>query len=354
LAIVQNYMLTRTPGPDQACRQLAQPATRGSAANRFARARAQGWLLRRRERSLDEEEAPSAAEFEHLLTLKKCCEAFTEEFQQELSELMYKEVHRRTAKEIEAAFCESEAVLTPPPPPPSKRSRRRAASAKGKARRGAADAADAPADGTPASGLGSMPDLLRKYDTDGSIANLMELERENPEAMLEPDDLEQVQLGSQQTQCAACRAMCKVGLTRVKKRKALRDEDRISEVVSNLCVGTPAGDDSYPKYPGNPPLWGELYTVRRGGGGSGVWEMRKLPKGAMAEEASGELGYDALLIKHAIIQRACRATLAESEVDLAELIYTEPTVTTARLQAAYCEPLCRDAPGGGGALKDEV
>ena len=34
-----------------------------------------------------------------------------------------------------------------------------------------------------------MDDLLQKYDTDGSISNLIEMERESPEAMLEPDDL---------------------------------------------------------------------------------------------------------------------------------------------------------------------
>ena len=56
LAIVQNYVLARTPGPEN------------------------GWLLHKRERMLDEEEAPSASEFEHLLTLKGCCEAFTEEY----------------------------------------------------------------------------------------------------------------------------------------------------------------------------------------------------------------------------------------------------------------------------------
>ena len=46
-----------------------------------------------------------------------------------------------------------------------------------------------------------MDDLLQKYDTDGSISNLIEMERENPEAMLEPDDLAKVQTGSTEIRC---------------------------------------------------------------------------------------------------------------------------------------------------------
>ena len=106
------------------------------------------------------------------------------------------------------------------------------------------------------------------------------------------------------------------------------------------------------RYPGNPPLWGELYTVARAGG-SGAWEMSRLPKGARPDESSGEHEYNALLVKHSMISRACRATLAErDEPDLAELIYKDRSVTTAQLQATYCEPLC--AAGTGAPLKDEV
>ena len=48
--------------------------------------------------------------------------------------------------------------------------------------------------------------------------------------------------------------------------QVLRDEDGLSEIVGDICVGTPErAQDSgaYPKYPGNPPLWGEMYTVSR-------------------------------------------------------------------------------------------
>ena len=67
------------------------------------------------------------------------------------------------------------------------------------------------------------------------------------------------------------------------------------------------------RYPGNPPLWGELYTVARAGG-SGAWEMSRLPKGARPAESSGEHEYNALLVKHSMISRACKQVLLERDV----------------------------------------
>ena len=61
----------------------------------------------------------------------------------------------------------------------------------------------------------------------------------------------------------------------------LRDEDGLSEIVGDICVGVPESSGEYPKYPGNPPLWGEMYRVRER---EGRWRMLRLPKGAPIEE----------------------------------------------------------------------
>ena len=61
----------------------------------------------------------------------------------------------------------------------------------------------------------------------------------------------------------------------------LRDEDGLSEIVGDSCVGVPESSGEYPKYPGNPPLWGEMYRVRER---EGRWRMLRLPKGAPIEE----------------------------------------------------------------------
>ena len=196
----------------------------------------------------------------------------------------------------------------------------------------------------------SMEEMLRKYDTDGSIANLIELEREVPEAMLEAEQLEQVEAGSWQVRCEVCGAMCKVARRAAARRGAGRDEEALSRITSDLCVGTPAGSDAHPKYPGNPPLWGEKYSVRREGGGQ--WTMRPLPRGAPPEERAGEGGaeYDALLIKHAIISRACRGVESDAEVDLAELMYKRGV--GGEVCAEYCRGYC--AGRRSARQKDEV
>jgi len=38
----------------------------------------------------------------------------------------------------------------------------------------------------------SMEEMLDKYDTDGTMANLLEMERTSSESMLEPEELAQV------------------------------------------------------------------------------------------------------------------------------------------------------------------
>lgn len=236
LAIVQNYTLTKTP----------RSKTSSS------------WALLKRATKLDDEEGgmPDPETFKHIMTLKKACEAFTDDFQQELSELMYKDALVKDPDVIIDEFCLPLDSLKKPkrPTPPKKRAPASPSPPKSRKR------SEPPA----AAGPPSMDDLLQKYDTDGSISNLIELERENPEAMLEPDDLAKVQAGSTEIRCDVCRALAKATLQRAKTAKVLRDEDGLSEIVGDICVGTPESSGAYPKYPGNPPLWGEMYTVRVG------------------------------------------------------------------------------------------
>jgi len=223
-----------------------------------------------------------------------------------------------------------------------------------------------------------------RYDTDGSISNLMEMERENPEAMLEPADLEEVQSGAAQIRCDVCHAAAKVAYNRAVKRKLLRDEEAISHLVHNeVCYGTPADrtDDEYPKYPGNPPLWGEQYTVSKQSGGGGaagddaagaerVWAMRRLAKGAQVEEKGGK-EYSELVVKHAMISRACKQVVLEYDeyvddgdgesADLAQSIYefasgSAPSGAGAarRLAQGYCRPFCAGGGTAAAERKDEL
>ena len=126
----------------------------------------------------------------------------------------------------------------------------------------------------------------------------------------------------------------------------LRDEDGLSEIVGDICVGVPESSGEYPKYPGNPPLWGEMYTVREEGG---RWRLLPLPKGKPIEEKSGNSEYNYMVIKHSMISRACKAVVAELEPDLPQIMITRSEWTAKQLAAEYCAEAC-DADVG----KDEL
>ncbi|KAL1510565.1 hypothetical protein AB1Y20_006866 [Prymnesium parvum] len=324
LAVVQNYSLTKRAAP------------------------VRSWRLEKRAGRLDDEEHPDPASFAHLLTLKKICEAFTDEQQQELSELMYKETYAKDPAEIREAFCTGE-VIAPPPPPRKQPAARTssseeqgdAQSTRGKARKEGRRAKEAEKE---TSKMPSMEDMLKKYDTDGSISNLIEMERESPELMLEPEELQEVQTGAGQLRCDVCRAATTVAHRRAKKGK-LRDEAQLTELVSSLCVGTPEGSLEYPKYPGNPPLWGELYTLSKK---LGRWSMERLKKGAQKEEKAGKEGgvdYNRLIMKHSMISRACKNVVHEHpELDLAEYMFSHSQDSAAELAAGFCNRFfCLDA-----------
>jgi len=345
LAIVQNYTLVRTAPPSH------------------------GWLLDKRAVRLDDLEPgdTSPADFEHLLLLKKACEHYTEEWQHELSGAMYtRTAAGLSANKIASDLCDD---VAPPVRPKRKARASGGGGGGGKAKKGSGKGSSkggkkGSSPGGEGEGVPSMDELLQKYDTDGTITRLMELERESPEAMLEPAQLEEATAGAEHLRCGVCRAMCKQALVEARAAKALRDEESLSAITSSLCVGVPTGYDdpeNQPKYPGNPPLWGERYRVRkrRGAGGEDRWRLEPLPKKAAPEEQSGA-EYDSLVMKHAMITRACRAV--ESDVDgddLAETIYSlaaslaasQPgkKLGAAALGDAFCARHCEAESGGEGA-----
>jgi len=55
------------------------------------------------------------------MTLKHVCQQFTDDLQQELSELMYRAAMASEADTIVADFCTSRRAPAPPPPPRKRR-----------------------------------------------------------------------------------------------------------------------------------------------------------------------------------------------------------------------------------------
>ena len=227
------------------------------------------------------------------------------------------------------------------------------------------------------------------------------MEKENPEAMLESDELKEVESGAVDIRCSVCHAASKVAYNRAAKRRLLLDEEGLTTLVYNeLCYGTPLDmvEKEYPKYPGNPPLWGELYQVNKrdveGGGsyredehgrgtftaGKMKWVMSKLKKGATPDEKGGK-EYNELIIKHSMISRACKAIREmedtsgggddeeeEDRPDLSQAIYeyasrlkgSKNGGKAQELASIYCKPFCPESERSvlekmyRGARKDEL
>ena len=327
LAIMQNYTLTRTK---------------------------MRWKLSRRLTRLDDDEDPKPSAVKYLSMLKQVCSAFAEDLQQDISELMYKHTGEAgtAAAEIEAQFCDGPDIQKPHKPPKTPRGR---PSGEAKHRQELKQSKQKqpkqkrPTKGSASEDSAELRQLLEEYDTDGTIREMIVREDESPESMLEAAQLEQVQIGARQLRCAACGALVKVVQRRARKQQALHDETRLQEITSAVCLGTMSAQKN-PKYPGNPPLWVEMYSVRQAA--DGEWTMGRLPKGAQLEEKSEEFDRDQLTMKHAMISRSCKMVLEEAEDDLAVLMYGKPSQSFGDLRARFCEDFC-DGKGSAGK-KDEL
>ena len=66
----------------------------------------------------DDENDLSSTDIHAMLLVKKACEQFADEFQQEISEVMYRQVSSKSAGAIAEPFCSK--ILEAPEPRPSK------------------------------------------------------------------------------------------------------------------------------------------------------------------------------------------------------------------------------------------
>ena len=87
LAIIQNYTLSSTPAPHNT------------------------WTLTKRTVKLDDDDDAAPSDFVNLMTLKQVCELFTEEHQQELSEMMYRATMSESAETIVGEFCARDEIV---------------------------------------------------------------------------------------------------------------------------------------------------------------------------------------------------------------------------------------------------
>jgi hypothetical protein len=304
-----------------------------------------------------------------MLEIKRGCDAFTDEWQQELSEAIYKGAARMDGDAIADQLCPR--LLRPAPKPP-----KRAATAPGAAATVAARPA-ATRERTPArakgSGLAASVDaaapmdvlsMLRSFDTDGSIAQLIRDETIAPQLMLDANDAAALR-GAQadaQLRCDVCELLVDEAYARVLRRVpgglAVAGPDQLLEIVETLCAAR--GDDDHvgggdegaaakEMRQGMPAWASEQFEARQDA--HGRWRAHRLTPSELRARARDPGGYDARVLSTAALLHACRALVDEgTDDDDDELVAhmhahksLDPASARERVRATFCRAPCASA-----------
>lgn len=313
------------------------------------------WRLVKQPEADDDAGYEPAPSVEAMLAIKAACETFTDEWHQQLSELMYKHVMERSAEEIAAGFC----------PDAIRQGRADVASAtrgasgqtvpraqKKKKRKQKKEPANAAAEET-------VPDyasMLDQFDTDGSLRRLMQLEAESPDAMLEDAQRDLIEAGAEQLSCSVCGLLVRLARARAAKLPhalAGASEDELVSLVDGLCMGELRREDGLPEYAGNPPAWAVERFEARHDKATG-WQLQQLSRDDRRARKRDPPPYDDVVISSAILTRACKRVLLgdgedDSDVDndLATLLYLGRSA--ADDGAGVRERLCARWCGAGAA-----
>eukprot|EP00936_MAST-01D_sp_MAST-1D-sp1_P000212 g212.t1 len=328
-----------------------------------------------------------------LLLTKHACEAFVDEWQQEISEHMYRHVLSKSDEYIAEQLCEKFIRIGKPAPAPASAHQPIVSAQKPELKyTPKREAQHHPGSSTLPGGSradidsSSFDTLLAKYDTDGSLASLLEQERTAPELNLPQSHQAEVHAASQQhsLRCDVCAIATRQAYwgarhathyapdgARDRQHGALRDENALVARASALCVGQLLDEGQMPRQPGNPPEWASGYSIvqiqKQGKNhteiqeqgeqhrhatsnvGSDIsWRLERARLKNVGEVSGARFAYDRVFDSHehrtvdstasqaahdaqireikrnAIISRACKALFSEKEaVDLAETIYSQ-------------------------------
>ena len=289
-----------------------------------------------------------------MLLTKKACEHFAEVWQQEVSEVMYRDVQRRSSSEIAKAFCKGargyagEEDASPAPSLPPKRSQKKpsggAAGAANHAARSKGNGS-ANADAEKRQQQPDLNDLLAKYDKDGSLAALMDLEKEAPESMLSEQQQRDIKRGTTDIVCDVCGVAVRRAHAQAARARALRDEAKLIDIVSGLCVGEHLVDGRFPKVAGNPPVWATRYSVKKR---NGRWTLGNAPKNSSVKHRRrrqpGPDSHTAVVMRNAMVAYACRSLFADDKVWLPAAAAADRNLTLSRACTDACNPASHPVP----------
>ena len=116
---------------------------------------------------------------------------------------------------------------------------------------------------------GGMEEMFQKLDRDGTITNLLQQEKDNPEMMLPEDEQKLVRRARKELLCPICVAMLYGAEERlgIPLGRSLRSEADLSTIMETICDGPP--DQSGSKQammlgitpPNLPPRWTDYYKL---------------------------------------------------------------------------------------------
>ena len=318
------------------------------------------------------------AQMASMMLVKKACEVYTEDWQNDLTDALYARIHTHSSEEIAGRFCPTMCKAKPAAAAAkssgttpkananaaagAEKTDGKTAKAKKKKKTKPAPAAPPPGGGLGSPGSPEFNEFLQKHDTDGSLSHMMNLEKDAPEKMLPEGDQQDIRDGAPEIECAVCGVVVERVGAAAHAQGALGDEAALTDLVNDVCVRERAVEGYYPKIPGNPPQWTAEYEVARAAG-TGKWALAakaappvkkgKKKKGKKGKKAAQEVGspksyeeHQQIVKRDTMISLACKGVVQEqTELDLTELLFDSrgkaaPLPGTAKVQAKYCWKFC--------------
>lgn len=286
-----------------------------------------------------EEERMANGEFDestlhNALLVKHVCENVVEEVSMELSETVWRSIqHDKSVNETANELCEQKTDMCMRVKTNTARKKMRKLKKK--------QPKKAKKDSSPSSGdddlispdltkPGGMEEMFQKLDRDGTITNLLQQEKENPEMMLPEEEQQLVRRARKELRCPICIAMLYGAEERARNTpggRSLRSEADLSTIMDTICDGPPDPSGSKQAMmlgitpPNLPPRWTDYYKLLHNKKTDNLSiKSRKKPikwkKTANRRSWSSKFNLEKI-----VLTASCKAALATNEDVLAENLF---------------------------------
>ena len=268
------------------------------------------------------------------LLVKHVCEIVVEEVSMELSETVWRSIqHDKSPNETANELCEQKTdICTKVDTNLARKKERKLKKKQPKKAKKDSSPPSSDNDGIlpDLTKPGGMEDMFQKLDRDGTITNLLQQEKDNPEMMLPEEEQKLVRRARKELLCPICVAMLYGAEERARNTpggRSLRSEADLSTIMDTICDGPP--DQSGSKQammlgitpPNLPPRWTDYYKLLHNKKTDNLSiKSRKKPikwkKTANRRSWSSKFNLEKI-----ILTASCKAALATNEDVLAENLF---------------------------------